>query len=366
MKKFVKVLVLVLCLNMFAPSISPNIGVETVGAATKIKLNYTKKTIYVGDTFTLKVTETKSKIKWSSSNKKVATVNSKGKVKGIGKGTAKITATVGGKKYTCKVTVKSIDSKSIKLDKTEIECVVGETSKINATVVPSNTTDKTLQWTSYDESIAIVNSKGVVTGIASGETTITVTNGNSTASCHVIVKDSFSYEYLNAENGTLVYATSNKSSEVYAIEFIVKYYNGEGKLVYKQQNAGRFYHVTKNRVCSFFANKPSCAYTSYTIEAKEFSTVNYKSDLYDKISVSNIYFVEEEGEYFLKYTAENPTEEVISNSKIIFLCYRNGSVKNIVEGYCTLNVNEKSEHKVKINEFYDSITPVVSTAWVTY
>ena len=159
MKKFVKVLVLVLCLNMFAPSISPNIGVETVEAATKLKLNYTKKTIYVGDTFTLKVTGTKSKIKWSSSNKKVATVNSKGKVKGIGKGTAKITATVGGKKYTCKVTVKSIDSKSIKLDKTEIECVVGETSKINATVVPLNTTDKILKTTNYEHPMPTAHPK---------------------------------------------------------------------------------------------------------------------------------------------------------------------------------------------------------------
>ena len=48
----------------------------------------------------------KGKVKWSSSNKKVATVNSKGKVVAKKKGTAKISAKVGGKTYRCKVTVK--------------------------------------------------------------------------------------------------------------------------------------------------------------------------------------------------------------------------------------------------------------------
>ena len=77
-------------------------------AATKIKLNYTKKTLYVGDSFKLKITGTSKRVKWSSSNKKVATVTSKGFVKGISKGSCKITATISGKKYTCKVTVNAI------------------------------------------------------------------------------------------------------------------------------------------------------------------------------------------------------------------------------------------------------------------
>lgn len=48
-------------------------------------------------------------IKWKSSNTKVATVSSKGVVKGISKGTAVVTATCGGVKYTCKITVKHQD-----------------------------------------------------------------------------------------------------------------------------------------------------------------------------------------------------------------------------------------------------------------
>lgn len=108
-KKLVKAVVFAICLTMIVPIVTPNIGIETVEAATKIKLNYTKKIIYEGEKFKLKVIGTKKKVKWSSSNKKVATVTSKGIVKGISGGkdqrTCKITAIVGTKKYTCRVTV---------------------------------------------------------------------------------------------------------------------------------------------------------------------------------------------------------------------------------------------------------------------
>lgn len=112
MNKLVKAVALALCLTMTVPVATPIVGVETVEAASKVKLNYKKKTIYVGDTFKLKITGTKKKVKWSSANKKIATVSSKGVVKGIRKGTAKITASVGGKKYTCKMTVKAVKKQS--------------------------------------------------------------------------------------------------------------------------------------------------------------------------------------------------------------------------------------------------------------
>lgn len=87
MKKFIKTLAIVLCLTMFAPLVVPI--TETVEAATKpkIKLNFTQRTIYEGETFKLKVTGTKQKVKWSSSNKNAATVSSKGIVTGIDGGT---------------------------------------------------------------------------------------------------------------------------------------------------------------------------------------------------------------------------------------------------------------------------------------
>lgn len=71
----------------------------TKAEAKKPMLNKDKATIYYGDTTTLKMLNTKSKTKWTSSNKKVATVSSKGKITAKGLGTATITAKIGKKSY---------------------------------------------------------------------------------------------------------------------------------------------------------------------------------------------------------------------------------------------------------------------------
>lgn len=60
-----------------------------------------------GQSVQLKIKGTKKKITWKSSKKKVATVSKKGVVKAVASGKATITAKVGGKKYTCKITVKA-------------------------------------------------------------------------------------------------------------------------------------------------------------------------------------------------------------------------------------------------------------------
>ena len=79
---------------------------------TKVTLNKSSLTLSVGKTYTLKATitpgnTTNKKLTWTSSDKKIATVSSSGKVKGIKKGTATITVkTANGKTAKCKVTVK--------------------------------------------------------------------------------------------------------------------------------------------------------------------------------------------------------------------------------------------------------------------
>ena len=80
--------------------------VEAASKKAKPKLNKTKISVKTGKTYTLKVNGTTRMPKWKSSNKKVATVSSNGTVKGIKKGTAKITVTCNGVSKTFKVTVK--------------------------------------------------------------------------------------------------------------------------------------------------------------------------------------------------------------------------------------------------------------------
>lgn len=101
MKQMKKYLVLVL---IFAIGIS--ILPMNANAAKKVRLNKTKVTMQVGKTVQLKVKNNKKKVKWSTSNKKVATVSKKGKVKAISNGNAKITAKISKKKLVCNVKVK--------------------------------------------------------------------------------------------------------------------------------------------------------------------------------------------------------------------------------------------------------------------
>ena len=146
-------------------------------AKTKVKINKTKATIYVGKTTTLKITGTNKKIKWSSSNKKIATVSSKGKVTAKKKGTATITAKVNGKSYKCKVTVKNpylnATKKKLEVKKTYTLKLTGATAK---------------KYTSSKKSVATVSSKGKITAVKAGTATITVTDSNKkTYKCVITV-----------------------------------------------------------------------------------------------------------------------------------------------------------------------------------
>ncbi|WP_236354695.1 Ig-like domain-containing protein [Konateibacter massiliensis] len=74
------------------------------------KISQSTLSVEKGKTATLSVTGNTQKVKWSTSNKAIATVSSKGVVTGKKLGKAKITATVSGKKYTCTVTVKAVSA----------------------------------------------------------------------------------------------------------------------------------------------------------------------------------------------------------------------------------------------------------------
>lgn len=74
-------------------------------AAAKMKLNKKKLNLTVGKSYKLKVKNASGKIKWKTSNKKVAKVSKKGKVKAVKKGKAKVWAIVRTKKLKCNVKV---------------------------------------------------------------------------------------------------------------------------------------------------------------------------------------------------------------------------------------------------------------------
>ncbi|MDE6017467.1 MAG: Ig-like domain-containing protein, partial [Muribaculaceae bacterium] len=133
---------------------------------------------------------TDTAVTWSSSNKAIATVDADGNVKALKVGTAVITAATSNNDVTatCTVTVSPILAESVTLNKNTAELKVGETVELSATVLPENTSDKTVKWTSSDDTVATVVD-GVVTAIAIGEANITATCacGKESDTCVVTV-----------------------------------------------------------------------------------------------------------------------------------------------------------------------------------
>lgn len=129
----------------------------------------------------------KEKVTYSSSNKKVATVSSKGVIKAKKAGTAKITVKSGSKKVV--VTVKVTGVKTTKLSGVLAtkKIAKGKFFKIKAAATPKNTDEK-ITFKSSNKKVATVTSKGVVKGLKKGTATITVRSGSKKMTCKVTVK----------------------------------------------------------------------------------------------------------------------------------------------------------------------------------
>ena len=152
---------------------------------------YTDNTLQLTATV-LPTTTSNPSVSWSSSNTSVATVSSTGLVTAKSTGNAVITAkTSDGTNLsaTCNITVKRLAT-SISLNKTSATLYLDQTVQLTATVSPNNATDRSVVWSSSDNSIATVSSTGLVSAIATGNATITATTAdgsNLSATCEITV-----------------------------------------------------------------------------------------------------------------------------------------------------------------------------------
>ncbi len=127
-------------------------------------------------------------VKWSCSNNAVATINDVGVITAIGAGTAIISASCGNVTETLVLTVKKpIDQ--IVLNKLEISIKEEESFSLVPTIVPNDASEKTVTWTSSDNSIATVDANGTVTGVKAGSCTITASADGKSAVANVTVKE---------------------------------------------------------------------------------------------------------------------------------------------------------------------------------
>lgn len=147
--------------------------------------------ILIGGTVTLTATvepsDAEYTLTWSSSDESIATVNNDGTVTGIAKGNVTITADADGVIGECRIAVVNTPVESITINQEDFELNELDTRTLTASVLPENADNKTITWTSSDESVAIVNGAGKVTALCAGETVITAKAGNMTDECRITV-----------------------------------------------------------------------------------------------------------------------------------------------------------------------------------
>ena len=168
-------------------------GIRLVTNSMTIPLSDTKRILYEIEPSKA----TNQKVLWTSSDASIVSIDAGGNLEGVNSGTATITATTDDGNFTAQMIVNVIKQKisvsvnDLQLSKTSVSLNVGQTVTVNATVSPSNASNKKVIWTTSNGSVASV-SNGMIYAKSGGTATIRATtqDGQITKTVNVVVKSS--------------------------------------------------------------------------------------------------------------------------------------------------------------------------------
>lgn len=251
---------------------------DTTIAVTDIEIGDYEDVVNVGETLSLSATvlpvdATHSTVTYKSSDEAIATVNSSGEVKGISKGSVIIYVSADNVTKEVPLTVK-VATDGIKVNNDYLVLKQGSTFQLSTTVTPVEA-NQSVTDRSIDESIATVSDKGFVSAKKVGNTTILVSNGESSVAVSVIVNQSTSSTNKEDVSGSLVeegkeYADSVVASEIEKID------------------ADTLYHIySTGKILGILGD-------GYTIKIDGKDIVNYKNEFYTDIQLNQ----KEEGTSF--------------------------------------------------------------------
>ena len=319
MKKYRKVIALLLALATVSDAVPVITSPVTVEAASAIKLSKSKLTMGLGDSYTLKLAGAKNPI-WKSSNSKIAVVKN-GKVIARKSGKVTISATYKGKSYKCTVLVKAPKISSAKFSMT-----VGTKKQVRVL----NTINR-VAWFTSNKSVAVVDKKGLVTARKAGKVKITgklhgkrytsvITVKKSLAkpvtlskkSAKVLVGSSLQLKLNNAASSKVVWKTSNKSIATVS----------KGKVVPKKSGKVTITAVYNKRSykCTVVIPKPaiisSDGFTITTGKSLALKTANTKGKVTWKSSDPSVATINSLGKVTAKKTGKTTISAVVGSCTI--------------------------------------------------
>lgn len=238
-------------------------------AVTDIEIADHEDVVNVGETLSLSATvlpvdATDSNVTYKSSDESIATVKSTGEVKGISKGKVTIYVSAGDITKEVQLNVR-VATDGIKVNNDYLVLKQGSTFQLSTSVTPAEA-NQSVSYRSIDESVATVSDKGFVSAKKVGNTTILVTNGESSVAVSVIVNQSTSSANQEDVSDSLVeegkeYADSVAASAVEKVDT---------DMLYHIYSTGKILEIVGDGYC---------------IEIDGKNIVNYKNEFFTDIQL---------------------------------------------------------------------------------